>query len=94
VYGVVLLMAAVAYYILQCSIIAKQGKESLLAAALGGDWKGKLSPTLYFAAVPLAFVSPWISNALYVTVAAIWFIPDRRIEKIVGSGQLSVGREE
>ena len=57
VYGVVLLMAAIAYYLLQCAIIAHQGRDSLLARALGRDWKGKLSPVIYLAAIPLAFVS-------------------------------------
>ena len=83
VYGFVLLMAAVAYFILQRAIIAREGRHSLLAAAIGPDWKGKLSPALYFAAIPLAFVSPWISNGLYVLVALIWFIPDRRIERVL-----------
>ena len=83
VYGFVLLMAAIAYYILQRAIIAQQGPASLLAAAVGSDWKGKLSPVLYFSAIPLAFVSPWISNGTYVLVALIWLVPDRRIEKVV-----------
>src|SRR4029434_6143380 len=65
VYGFVLLMAAMAYYILQRAIIAHQGKDSLLASAIGEDWKGKLSPLLYLSAIPLAFVQPWISNSLY-----------------------------
>ena len=81
VYGFVLLMAAIAFYVLQRCIIAQQGRGSLLAAAIGSDWKGKLSPALYLAAIPLAFVSPWISSGLYVFVALIWFIPDRRIER-------------
>jgi len=81
VYGFVLLMAAIAYYILQRAIIAQQGKHSLLATALGRDWKGKLSPLLYFAAIPLAFVNPWISNGIYIFVALLWLIPDRRIER-------------
>ncbi len=80
-YGVVLFMAAIAYYLLQRAIIAREGADSLLARAIGGDWKGKLSPVIYLSAVPLAFVSPWISNALYVAVALIWFIPDPRIER-------------
>ena len=63
IYGVVLLMAALAYYILQQAIIFHEGRDSLLAAAIGPDWKGKLSPVLYFAAIPLAFVSSWISSA-------------------------------
>ena len=80
-YGVVLLMAAVAYFILQWAIIRQQGRNSILASALGNDWKGKLSPVLYFAAIPLAFVNPWIANAIYVLVALLWLIPDRRIER-------------
>src|ERR1043165_7137379 len=80
-YGFVLLMAAVAYWILQRAIIAQQGRDSLLAAAIGPDWKGKLSPVIYFVAIPLAFVSPWIASGLYVLVALLWFIPDRRIER-------------
>src|SRR5436309_7603503 len=83
VYGFVLLMAAIAYYILQRTIIAQQGRNSLLAAAIGRDRKGKLSPVFYLAAIPLAFVSPWISSALYVFVALLWFVPDRRIERVL-----------
>ena len=83
VYGFVLLMAAIAYYVLQRAIINEQGRDSLLASAIGGDWKGKLSPVLYFIAIPLAFVSPWIASGLYVFVALIWFIPDRRIERVL-----------
>jgi len=80
-YGVILLMAAVAYYILQRAIIAKQGRESLLAAAIGRDWKGKLSPVLYFSAIPLSFVDPWIGHAIYVFVVVMWLVPDPRIER-------------
>jgi uncharacterized membrane protein len=83
VYGFVLLMAALAYYILQRTIIAQQGPGSLLAAAVGRDRKGKLSPACYLAAIPLAFVSPWISNGLFVFVALIWLVPDRRIERVL-----------
>ena len=83
VYGFVLLMAAIAYYILQCAIIAQQGRDSLLASAIGSDWKGKLSPALYLIAIPLAFLSPWIAIGLYVFVALLWFIPDRRIERML-----------
>ena len=83
VYGFVLLMAAIAYYILQRAIIAQQGRDSLLAAAIGNDWKGKLSPVLYLAAIPLAFVSPWISSGLYVSAALLWLVPDRRIERVL-----------
>jgi uncharacterized membrane protein len=82
-YGFVLLMAALAYYILQHTIIAQQGRDSLLAAAIGKDWKGKLSPAFYFAAIPLAFVNGWISIDLYVSVALMWLIPDRRIERVL-----------
>jgi uncharacterized membrane protein len=81
VYGFVLLMAAIAYYILQRTIIVSQGRDSLLAAAIGKDCKGKISPVLYLAAIPLAFVSAWISIGLYVFVALMWLVPDRRIER-------------
>jgi uncharacterized membrane protein len=81
IYGFVLLMAAIAYYVLQRSIIAKEGRDSLLAQAVGKDWKGKLSPLFYLAAIPLAFVSPWIAGALYVLAALLWLIPDPRIER-------------
>jgi len=80
VYGAVMLLAAIAYYILQQTIIRRQGSHSKLAAAVGGDVKGKLSPVLYAAAIPLAFVNQWISDGLYVAVALIWLVPDRRIE--------------
>ncbi|HUL51089.1 MAG TPA: TMEM175 family protein [Candidatus Nitrosotalea sp.] len=83
VYGFVLLMAAIAYYILQRAIIAQQGRNSLLAAAVGKDWKGKLSPVFYLAAIPLAFVSSWIANGLYLFVALMWLVPDRRIERVL-----------
>jgi TMEM175 potassium channel family protein len=79
-YGLVSLGAAVAYYILQSAIISDQGKDSRLASALGDDLKGKLSPVMYLAAIPFAFLNRWISFGLYVTVALIWLIPDRRIE--------------
>lgn len=81
VYGFVLLMAGIAYYILERAIIAKEGRNSLLAEAVGSDWKAKLSVAFYFAAIPLAFISPWISSGLYVFAAALWLIPDPRIEK-------------
>jgi len=81
VYGFVLLMAAIAYQILEHLIIAKEGRDSLLGRAVGRDWKGKLSPALYVVAIPLAFVSPWISAALYVVAAIVWFMPDPRIER-------------
>jgi uncharacterized membrane protein len=81
VYGFVLLMAAIAYYILQRAIIANQGRDSFLAQAVGRDWKGKLSPVFYLAAIPIAFVSPWIASGLYVFAALLWLIPDPRIER-------------
>ena len=80
VYGAVLLMAAVAYWILQQTIIASQGRESLLKKAVGRDWKGKASPLIYVIAIPTAFWSQWISQGLYVLVALLWLVPDRRIE--------------
>ena len=80
-YGVSLLMPAIAYFILQQLIIASQGPESLLKKAVAGDWKGKLSPILYMIAIPTAFVARWVSLGLYVLVALIWLVPDRRIEK-------------
>lgn len=81
IYGFVLLMAAIAYYILERIIIARQGRASFLAQAIGKDWKGKISPALYLAAIPLAFVSSRIAGGLYVVVALLWLIPDPRIEK-------------
>jgi uncharacterized membrane protein len=82
-YGAVLLMAAAAYWILQQSIIASQGPASLLKRAVGSDWKGKLSPVLYLVGIAAAFWSPRVSQALYTFVAALWLVPDRRIENIL-----------
>ena len=82
-YGAILLMPAIAYYLLQKTILRKQGSESLLANALGADIKGKISPVLYAVAILLAFVSPWISIAIYVMVAVMWLVPDRRIENVL-----------
>ena len=81
VYGAVLLCAGVAYYILQTMLVRAQGPGSKLARAIGWDWKGKLSPLIYAAAIPLAFVNELIADALYITVALIWLVPDRRIER-------------
>jgi uncharacterized membrane protein len=86
-YGVVLLMAAIAYWILQELIIASQGEDSLLKQAVGGDWKGKLSPVLYVVAIVAAYWSQWISISLYVSVALIWLVPDRRIERVLPSAE-------
>jgi uncharacterized membrane protein len=85
VYGLVLLMAAIAYYILQRAIIAQQGPQSLLASAIGSDWKGKLSPLIYLVAMLVAFVRPLASTVLYALVALIWLVPDRRIERVVSN---------
>ena len=82
-YGVVLLMAGVAYLILQRTIIATHGHGSLLAHAVGPDWKGKLSPLAYLAAIPLSYVNPWIAFAIYTATALVWVVPDRRIERVV-----------
>ena len=81
-YGLVLLMAAIAYWILQQQIIASQGEGSVLKKAIGNDWKGKLSPVLYVVAIASAFLSPWVSVAIYVFVALMWVVPDRRIERV------------
>jgi len=86
VYGAILLMPAIAYYLLQRAIVHQQGRHSVLASALGRDLKGKLSPLLYAAAIVLAFVDPWLSIALYVLVAVMWLIPDRRIERVLREG--------
>jgi uncharacterized membrane protein len=83
VYGVALLMPAIAYNLLQRAITRTHGMESTLARALGSDIKGKISPLLYIGAILLALVSPWISVALYTLVALIWLIPDRRIEHAI-----------
>ncbi|MFL5541686.1 MAG: TMEM175 family protein [Longimicrobiaceae bacterium] len=86
VYGAVMLAAAIAYYILQGAIIAEDGPGSRLATAIGNDLKGKLSPLLYVSAIGLAFVDPWISDAIYVLVAVIWLVPDPRIERHLRHG--------
>jgi len=80
-YGIVLLMAAVAYFILTRVLLALHGRSSVLATALGSDMKGKISMVAYAAAIPLAFVRAWLAGALYVLVAVVWLVPDRRIEK-------------
>ncbi len=80
VYGVILLASGIAYFILQNLIIAGQGKDSKLKRAIGKDFKGKSSPVIYLAAILLAFVNEWIADTLYVFVALMWLVPDRRIE--------------
>jgi uncharacterized membrane protein len=82
IYGAVLFMAAIAYWILQQLIIASEGPGSLLKKAIGNDWKGKISPLIYLVAIPAALWAHWIAQALYVMVAFLWLVPDRRIEKI------------
>ncbi|MEP6995001.1 MAG: TMEM175 family protein [Acidobacteriota bacterium] len=82
-YGVPLLMAAIAYWILQQAILKAQGVGSLLAVALGADLKGKLSPLLYVVAIGSAFLNQWIADGIYVLIALMWVIPDRRIERVV-----------
>jgi len=83
VYGGILLMPAIAYFLLQKAIMRKQGAHSVLASALGSDIKGKISPILYITGITLAFVSPWFSIAIYVLVAVMWLVPDRRIENVL-----------
>ena len=84
-YGVVLFMAAIAYWILQQAIIARHGPDSVLARAVGRDLKGKLSPVLYVIAIIAAFFAPWIAGAIYILVAAMWLLPDRRIERTLAA---------
>jgi uncharacterized membrane protein len=84
-YGFVLLMAAIAYYVLQQRIIAADGPTSVLRRAVGSDWKGKASPFFYIAAIGASFLVHWVAQMLYVLVALIWLVPDRRIEKVLGS---------
>ena len=83
VYGVTLLMPAIAYVLLQKAIIHRQGARSVLAKAVGGDLKGKLSPLAYLTGIGFAFYQPWVSIALYVMVAIVWLVPDRRIERVI-----------
>jgi len=80
-YGVVMLLAGLAYYILQQTIIRSQGSASVLARAVGRDWKGKASPLLYLASIPLAFMNRGISYAIFIGIALMWLVPDRRIER-------------
>jgi len=84
-YGAVLLLAAVAYFILTRALIPLHGRDSVVATALGRDFKGKISMLIYVVAIPLAFVSSWFACALYLLVAVMWLVPDRRIEKTLAS---------
>jgi uncharacterized membrane protein len=86
-YGCVLLMAAIAYYILQRAIVRAQGPDSILQKALGSDWKGRLSPVLYVASIASAFWWPAIAEAILVAAALIWLIPDRRIEQVLSGAK-------
>jgi uncharacterized membrane protein len=83
VYGVNLLLAAIAYVILQQAIIRLEGPDSRLKTAIGSDWKGKVSPLIYLLGIAVAFISPWLSVALYAVVALIWLVPDKRLEAFV-----------
>jgi len=87
-------MASIAYWLLQQLIIASQGTDSLLQRAIGNDWKGKLSPILYALAILLAAWSQWFSIALYILVAAIWLVPDRRIERMLFSADAPSAEQE
>jgi hypothetical protein len=89
-YGLVLLAAAIAYWILQQTIIASQGPDSLLKGAIGRDWKGKLSPVLYVCAIVSTFLWSWVAQLIYLAAALIWLVPDRRIERSLrGDGALT-----
>jgi len=91
VYGVVLLMAAIAYFILQKAILSNEGADSLLAEAIGRDVKGKVSPALYVLAIVGGAFSQWIAGSLYVLVALIWLVPDRRIERALARRSAAAG---
>jgi uncharacterized membrane protein len=80
-YGVVLLAAALAYFVLQTAIIRDQGTGSAVSSAVGGDWKGKASPVLYAAGIGLSFANRWLAVAVYVGMALVWLVPDRRLER-------------
>ncbi len=83
VYGFVLLMSAIAYYILQTQLVREHGADNVLKHAIGRDWKGKLSPLAYLAGIGLSFVAPLIAQIIYLAMALLWLVPDRRIEKAV-----------
>jgi len=85
-YGVVMLLAGFAYFVLTRALISHHGTDSLIATALGRDFKGKISVVLYIGAIPSAFLSPWIACAVYVLVAIVWLVPDRRLEKALAGG--------
>jgi uncharacterized membrane protein len=83
VYGVVLLFSAISYYILTRALLSIHAADSVLASALGRDFKGKISVVIYLIAIPLAFVSAWLAYGIYVLVAVMWLVPDRRIERTI-----------
>jgi uncharacterized membrane protein len=82
-YGILLLLSAIAYFILTLTLLSIHSRESVLSLALGRDFKGKISMVIYLVAIPLAFVKPWLGYAIYVLVAVMWLVPDRRIERTV-----------
>lgn len=82
-YGILLLMSAIAYFILQSAIVQSQGADSVLKKAVGKDWKGKVSPVLYIIGIVLSFFNEWLSGAMYLLVALIWLVPDKRIERTI-----------
>jgi uncharacterized membrane protein len=84
-YGVVLIGSALAWLLLQSAIVRTHPDRAVLARELGRDWKGKVSPVIYLSGIGLAFVSSWLSQACYVTVAILWFVPDRRLERAAGA---------
>jgi uncharacterized membrane protein len=90
VYGVILLLAAIAYLLLQHAILRQEGPDSTLGAAVGRDRKGKVSPLIYAIAIPVAFLHPWMAGALYVVGALMWLVPDRRIERKVSQAGTEV----
>jgi uncharacterized membrane protein len=87
IYGAVLLMAAIAYWLLQRTLIRLQGTDSALKRAIGNDWKGRLSPAVYALGIVSTLWAAWIAQALYAAVAVMWLVPDRRIESLVDSGK-------
>ena len=91
-YGVILLLAGIAYLLLQQAILRQEGPDSTLALAVGRDRKGKLSLLLYALAIPVAFLGPWMAATLYVVGAMMWLVPDRRIERTVGQAEPQVSR--
>jgi uncharacterized membrane protein len=91
VYGIVLLAAAVAYYVLQWTLLLVEGRNSLLGTAVGRDLKGKVSPALYCIGIALSFADRWLGLAVYVVIAMMWLVPDRRVERAITASQQSAG---